>query len=129
MARPDSSEYAPAYESYISLVPDDDILKAMSTELAKSLAFLAQVSESESTVLHPPYTWTIKQVVGHLTDCERIFGYRAAPIRLPVATRPRCRASTRMRMPGPPFSIVFHSWISHSSSRRSDVHTSSSSET
>jgi hypothetical protein len=77
MARPDSSEYAASYESYVSLVPDDDILKTMSTELAKSLAFLAQVSESESCVRHPPYTWTIKQVVGHLTDCERIFGYRA----------------------------------------------------
>ena len=77
MARPNSSEYAPYYESYISLVPEEDIVKAMSRALADSLAFLAQVSESEACVCHPPYTWTIKQVVGHLNDCERIFGYRA----------------------------------------------------
>jgi len=77
VARPDSSEYAPQYANYISLVPENDILKAMSDGLADTLAFLAQVSETESRLRHPPYTWTIKQVVGHLNDCERIFGYRA----------------------------------------------------
>ena len=41
------------------------------------LAFLKGVAESEASVCHSPYTWTIKQVVGHLTDAERVFGYRA----------------------------------------------------
>ncbi len=77
MPRPDSSEYAAHYGTYIALVPEDDILKAMSTGLAETQSFLAQVPEAEACVCHAPYTWTIKQVVGHLTDCERIFGYRA----------------------------------------------------
>src|SRR5271165_1796043 len=77
MPRPDPSEYAHAYEKYISLVAEDDIRKAMRSSSETGLAFLAGVSESEASVCHSPYTWTIKQVVGHLTDCERVFGYRA----------------------------------------------------
>jgi hypothetical protein len=77
MARPDASEYSPYHELYISQVPEEDILEAMRSELAQPLSFLANLPESEACVCHPPYTWTIKQVVGHLIDCERIFGYRA----------------------------------------------------
>jgi hypothetical protein len=77
MARPETTEYAPHYGTYVSLVPEDDILAAMRSELARTLTFLSGVAEQEASVCHPPYTWTIKQVVGHLIDCERIFGYRA----------------------------------------------------
>ena len=77
MARPDSTEYAPYYASYISQVPEDDIISAMKSGAASTLAFLAGVPESAACVCHPPYTWTIKQVVGHLIDSERVFGYRA----------------------------------------------------
>jgi hypothetical protein len=77
MARPDPSEYAPTHKGYISHVPEEDILQAMRSELPHPLSFLADVPESEASVCHPPYTWTIKQVVGHLIDCERVFGYRA----------------------------------------------------
>ena len=77
MARPDPTEYAPYYEKYVALVSENDILKAMKSAAETGLAFLAGVSESDASVCHPPYTWTIKQVVGHLTDSERVFGYRA----------------------------------------------------
>jgi hypothetical protein len=77
MARPDSTEYAASCANYVTLVPEDDILAEMQRETAQTLAFLRGVPESEASVRHPPYTWTFKQVVGHLTDCERIFGYRA----------------------------------------------------
>jgi hypothetical protein len=77
MARPDTTEYASHYGKYISHVPEDDIASAMKSSTASTLAFLASVPESAAGICHPPYTWTIKQVVGHLIDCERIFGYRA----------------------------------------------------
>ena len=77
MARPDASEYAPPYEKYISQVPEEDILSALRSEPAGPLSFLTNLPESQACVCHPPYTWTVKQVVGHLTDCERVFGYRA----------------------------------------------------
>jgi DinB superfamily len=77
MPRPDSSEYAPAYENYILLVPDLDIVNTLSTGMTESQSFLGKVSESDACRVHAPYTWTIKQVVGHLIDSERVFGYRA----------------------------------------------------
>ena len=80
MARPDPSEYAAYYETYVKLVPEEDILEAMRSELASTVEFLTSVSDREASICHPPYTWTAKQVVGHLTDAERIFGYRALRI-------------------------------------------------
>jgi hypothetical protein len=80
MARPDSSEYAPYYANYLVHVPEDDIVAAMKSGTASTLAYLAGIPESEAMICHPPYTWTIKQVIGHLTDCERVFGYRALRI-------------------------------------------------
>ena len=77
MARPEPSEYASQYGEYVALVPEDDIVSAMRAELGRTLAFLSGIADRDATICHPPYTWTIKQVVGHLTDCERIFGYRA----------------------------------------------------
>jgi DinB superfamily len=79
MARPNPDEYLPYYEQYISLVPENDILAVLQKSLCP-LFFLTGVPESEATIRHPPYTWTIKQVVGHLTDSERVFGYRALRI-------------------------------------------------
>jgi hypothetical protein len=80
MPRPAPSEYAAYYETYVSLVPEENILEAMHSELVRTVDFLTGVSDSNASICHPPYTWTAKQVVGHLTDAERIFGYRALRI-------------------------------------------------
>ncbi len=77
MARPETSEYASHYGTYVTLVPEVDIVAAMRSELAQTMALLNGTADHDASVCHPPYTWTIKQVVGHLTDCERVFGYRA----------------------------------------------------
>jgi hypothetical protein len=77
MTRPEATEYAPYYGKYTQLVPEDDLLATMRSEIVRTVAFLRQVPEAEAGRLHAPYTWTIRQVVGHLIDCERVFGYRA----------------------------------------------------
>jgi hypothetical protein len=77
MPRPAPSEYAPYYAKYIDLVPEEDILAALEAQLAETLAVLRPAPESQGNVRHPPYTWTVKEVVGHLTDTERVMGYRA----------------------------------------------------
>ena len=77
MARPETSEYATYYGTYLAHVPEDDVLAAMRLELDRTIALLSGVADRDASVCHPPYTWTIKQVVGHLIDTERVFGYRA----------------------------------------------------
>ncbi|MFO0891630.1 MAG: DinB family protein [Isosphaeraceae bacterium] len=75
--RPDGSEYAPFYAGYVKLVPEGDILATLEAQLGEMLVLLSSVSESESLVRHAPYTWSVREVVGHMTDAERVFGYRA----------------------------------------------------
>jgi hypothetical protein len=77
MQRPSSTEFAPYYSKYVALVPEDNVLPVLEKQLEEMLAFLRPVPEEQGNVRHPPYTWSIKQVVGHLTDSERVFGYRA----------------------------------------------------
>jgi hypothetical protein len=77
MHRPDSTEYAAYYEKYVSLVTETDVVAALAAQLVEVVSFLRTVPEESAAVLHAPYTWTFKQVVGHLTDGERVFGYRA----------------------------------------------------
>ncbi len=76
-SRPDPTEYLTYYEKYISLVPAGDILTSLERQVEDSRMLLRDVSESEAEVRHEPYTWSIKEVIGHLIDSERVFGYRA----------------------------------------------------
>ena len=78
--RPDASEYAAQFGQYIQLVPAGDIQGFLATQLADLLALVSGLSDQQSLAHHAPYSWSIKQVVGHITDCERIFGYRALRI-------------------------------------------------
>lgn len=77
MHRPTPTEYAPFYAGYVALVPETDIQAALAAQLDELRALLDPVPEAVGNVRHPPYTWSVKEVVGHLTDGERIFGYRA----------------------------------------------------
>ena len=77
MRRPDVSEYAKFYSTYIDLVPEADVLTAMTEQFTEFVGFLRGVPEAQGDVRHRPYTWTVKEVIGHLTDGERVFGYRA----------------------------------------------------
>jgi hypothetical protein len=75
--RPDPTEYAAAYRGYIDLVPEADVVRVLDVQAGEPPALLGGASEEVAETRHPPYTWSLKEVVGHLTDCERIFGIRA----------------------------------------------------
>jgi hypothetical protein len=77
LSRPEASEYASSYEPYIRLVPEGDILTLLERQIEDTIALLHDLSETEAETRHAPYTWSIKEVVGHLLDAERIFGIRA----------------------------------------------------
>lgn len=74
--RPAKDEYAEFYETYVRLVPDADLRDILSQQMDVIQAELNPIDEPTASMIHPPYTWTIKQVVGHLIDCERVFADR-----------------------------------------------------
>jgi len=67
----------PPFKRYLELARDSDVVGAMRGQVEEVVSLLGGVSEEDAARLHPPYTWTVKQVVGHLIDTERVFGYRA----------------------------------------------------
>jgi hypothetical protein len=75
--RPTAAEHATYYAGYVALVPEDDVLAVLDAQAREVDAVLRSIPESQAGILHPPYTWTIRQVVGHLIDAERVFAYRA----------------------------------------------------
>jgi hypothetical protein len=77
LSRPAASEYAPPYANYVALATEGNVLAALSTQLDDMLSLLRGLPEATANTRHAPYTWSVKQVVGHMTDAERVFGYRA----------------------------------------------------
>jgi uncharacterized damage-inducible protein DinB len=75
--RPDSTEYAPYYGKYVSLVPDGDIIANLEAQFNTTRKVLAAIPEERAGYAYEPGKWTIKQLVGHLVDSERVFAYRA----------------------------------------------------
>ncbi len=74
--RPDPSEYAPYYAGYVDLVPETDILPILDSQAREVESFWRSIPENAASEVHAPYTWSIRQVLDHLVDGERIFGYR-----------------------------------------------------
>lgn len=77
LARPESGEYAPYYEKYISLVPGNDIMGALEAQRLLMLQLFAAHSERDGNFRYAPDKWMVKEVLGHVNDSERIFAYRA----------------------------------------------------
>jgi hypothetical protein len=78
--RPESGEFAPYHQKYLELVPDTDLQTGLSEECERTMSVLRTLSEEDGLLCHPPYTWTLRQVVSHIVDTERIFVYRALRI-------------------------------------------------
>ena len=78
--RPDATEYAQPYAGYVANVPEEDILAAIEEQSAVTQKLLASLDESKAMYRYAESKWSVKEVIGHFTDSERIFAYRALAI-------------------------------------------------
>jgi len=77
IARPAPTEYAPYHEKYVSLIPEGDIVNTLTQQAGTMLKLLRGIPEAQANSRYATEKWSIKEVVGHIIDCERIFAYRA----------------------------------------------------
>ncbi|MEH7514452.1 DinB family protein [Gottfriedia acidiceleris] len=70
----------PEHARYVSLVPDGDIKEILSKQRTKTITLLSSVSEESSRKAYAPGKWTLKEVIGHMTDSERVMSYRMLAI-------------------------------------------------
>ncbi|MDO8501430.1 MAG: DinB family protein [Gemmatimonadaceae bacterium] len=75
--RPVAGEYASYYASYIARVPDGDIVETLDRQISESLELFRSIPESLGDHRYAPGKWSIREVIGHIADAERVFAYRA----------------------------------------------------
>lgn len=80
LTRPTPDEYESFYASYIALVPDGDVLASLKRQAKDTVKFLSVISEKKAAFRYAPDKWSIKGLVGHVVDSERVFSYRALSI-------------------------------------------------
>jgi uncharacterized damage-inducible protein DinB len=80
MKRPEATEYAEYYANYISKVPGTDALGVLESQRLQMLQLFAGRSDRDGSFRYAPGKWSVKEVLGHITDTERIFAYRALRI-------------------------------------------------
>lgn len=75
--RPSETEYAPFYAGYMGLVPEEDVLPLLEEQIAEVRRVAAAIPADQEGYRYAPGKWSFRQVFGHLTDAERVFGFRA----------------------------------------------------
>lgn len=75
--RPETDEYDPYYAQYVTRVPDGDVLAGLAAQLDEVRGFAAEVPATREAFRYAPGKWTVKDVLRHVADTERVFGYRA----------------------------------------------------
>jgi len=77
MTRPQANEAATYYSRYIDLITDEDIVSRLKSQLGETTSFLSKISDEKSLNTYAPGKWTIRQVLNHVNDAERVFASRA----------------------------------------------------
>ncbi|HEY0809558.1 MAG TPA: DinB family protein [Longimicrobiales bacterium] len=76
LERPQPGEYNPYYDRYIARVPDGDFIEIMARQADETLGVLQELPDNAADEAYAPGKWSIKEVIGHVCDAERIFCYR-----------------------------------------------------
>lgn len=80
MQKPNVTEYAPYHQRYIDLITTDDIFSFFKQQTEEIVALCSNLSEDQVSFRYAEGKWTIKEVLAHIVDSERIFGYRVLAI-------------------------------------------------
>jgi uncharacterized damage-inducible protein DinB len=78
--RPAVTEYAQPYANYVANVPESDILTAIEQQSVETQKLLASLDETKAAYRYAEGKWSVKEVIGHFIDAERIFAFRALAI-------------------------------------------------
>jgi hypothetical protein len=76
MRRPIEGEFPDYYKLYIDYVPNENVIKYIESQILELQSLISEIEEFENYT-YLPDKWTIKEVIGHMTDAERVYGYRA----------------------------------------------------
>jgi hypothetical protein len=77
MARPLPSDYPPFYETYVKLVQEDDLIKALQVSLEEIHKNLESIPADKMDWAYAEAKWTVRELLQHMIDAERVFAYRA----------------------------------------------------
>ena len=75
--KPAPTEHAPEFSGYVTLVPEGDIIQTLEQQIENSLSLLRTIPSDKANFRYAPDKWSVKELLGHLIDSERIFSYRA----------------------------------------------------
>jgi hypothetical protein len=76
MRRPETNEYPEYFEQYVKLIPGDNVIRALQSQMLELQSLVSDLPSEKEDYAYAPGKWTIKEVIGHLIDAERVFGYR-----------------------------------------------------
>ncbi len=77
LLRPVAGDAAPYYFTYIDQVPDGDVLDVLAGGVAETRQRLAGLPPEREAHRYAPGKWSLREVIGHVVDAERVFGFRA----------------------------------------------------
>lgn len=78
--RPRADEYAAYYARYVTKVPEGNLIDILTAQATTLERLLRNLDDARAGFTYAPGKWTVRQVVGHLIDTERVFTYRALSI-------------------------------------------------
>jgi hypothetical protein len=79
-ARPTAGEFFEYYGKYIALVPDGDVRALLERQITETASYIRSRGDNWAMSRYAPGKWSVKEVIGHLCDAERVFSYRALRI-------------------------------------------------
>jgi hypothetical protein len=80
IARPEADEFFEYYDRYIAKVPDGNLISLLREQAVETVTMLQDLTPQQANYAYAPGKWTVKEVIGHISDAERIFAYRALRI-------------------------------------------------